>query len=75
MTLRQIMFIAVQAFLCALLWRVSPLDTQTAKELADTLPWAIVVLMMVPLARFKSGDVLTALKTWRGGNTSDRSAL
>jgi len=60
------MFIILQAFLCGLLWRIAPLNTDTSKELADTLPWVIAVLMMVPLARFKPDDMLTALKTWKG---------
>jgi len=67
MSFRQVMFVILEVFLCALLWRITDdLDPDTAKELADTLPWAIVVLMMVPLSRFKPNDMLTALKTWKG---------
>jgi|GEM_PF-3028053 len=67
MTFRQFSFSALEAFLCFLLWSVAHMDTETSKELADTLPWVIAFLMLVPLARFRSDDVLTALKTWRDG--------
>lgn len=62
------MFAFLQVFFCALLWRVAG-NAETAKLLAETLPWIILLMMMVPLARFKPGDVLTALKTWRGKDT------
>lgn len=66
MTFRQVFFVILEVYLAVLLWRVAPLDTETAKELADTIPCAMVVLLMVPLSRFKSGDVMTALRTWKG---------
>ena len=68
MNFRRTLFILVIGFFCAMLWRVTPLDS---KESAAVFIVAIVVLMMLPIDRFSKDGVKDLLKIWKNKGGSD----
>ncbi len=67
MSYRRVILFGFALYFCVLMWRVATLDTQPATDLADALPWALVIILMLPETRFKVGELLSGLKTWRNG--------
>jgi len=62
---RRFILFGFAAYFCVLMWRVATVDTNAAEDLADALPWAVVVLMMLPETRLKVGEFLSGLKIWK----------
>lgn len=66
MTFRRVMFLILEGYLGVLLWHITFIDSDTAKELADTIPWVMFALMIIPLERLEFNQVMAALKAWKG---------
>jgi len=65
MSYRRIILFGFAAYFCVLMWRVATIGTAAAEDLADALPWALVVILMLPEGRFKVGELLSGLKIWK----------
>lgn len=65
---RRIVLFSFAAYFCSLLWRVVDSASRASETLAWVLPLSVCVLVMVPENRFKAGEFLSVLKTWRSGN-------
>lgn len=65
MTYRRVILFAFSALFAALTWKVAGMSTKPAEVLASTLPWAVVVLMMLPESRLRVGEFLSGLKIWK----------
>ena len=63
MTLRRGILAAVIVFLCWMIYRAVGAGNP---DLVDTLAWVLVVVLMLPMDRFKPDNVVKMLKTWKG---------
>jgi|GEM_PF-1658634 len=67
------MAVVVGAFL-HLLYRASGSAANADVELADTLPWVIVVVLMLPTERLTTAGLQMLIGLWKGGNETNNNS-
>jgi len=67
------MAIVVGAFL-HLLYRASGSAADADVELADTLPWVIVVVLMLPTNRLTTAGLQKIIGLWKGRNETNNNS-
>lgn len=72
MTFRRVVFVLLAGFFSFMIWHVSHQQTEPARVLASALPWAIVVLMMLPVERVNVREILSGLRIWKGNKEPDQ---
>ena len=65
MTLRRLILTVVIAFFC---WMVALAVDAGNAELVGALAWVIVVVLMLPMDRFDSNNIMRMLKMWKNGS-------
>lgn len=63
MTLRRFILAAVVAFFC---WMIARAVNAGDSDLVSALAWVPVVVLMLPMDRFKPDNIIRMLKTWKG---------
>lgn len=64
---RGLMAVVVGAFI-HILYLATGSDAKADTELADTLPWVIVVVLMLPTERLTTQGLQKLARTWKGKN-------
>lgn len=63
MTLRRFILAAVVAFFC---WMIAEAVGAGNSDLVSSLVAGVVVVLMLPMDRFKPDNIMRLLKTWKG---------